>query len=207
MDLSQVTLGAVLPEEEARFRDLMATHHYLGAAPKVGETLWCGAVWRGEWVALASFSAAALKCQARDAWIWLDAAPQVRPAASGGQQHPVPAPAPGSQSRVPGAGAVHTPCGAGLAGTVSSSAGAAGDLRGPVAVRGHGLPCRGLDRAQHDARLPPCPENGATRVKTPQTSPHTSAVDTISRHPRSGRTPVPCQAPLRRRPQQSKNLP
>ena len=25
--------------------------------------------WRGEWVALASFSAAALKCQARDAWI------------------------------------------------------------------------------------------------------------------------------------------
>ena len=26
-------------------------------------------LWRGEWVALASFSAAALKCQARDAWI------------------------------------------------------------------------------------------------------------------------------------------
>ena len=69
MDLSQVTLGAVLPEQEARFRDLMATHHYLGAAPKVGETVWYGAVWRGEWVALASFSAAALKCQARDAWI------------------------------------------------------------------------------------------------------------------------------------------
>ena len=35
-------LGAVLPDEEARFRDLMATHHYLGAA---------------------------LKCRARDAWI------------------------------------------------------------------------------------------------------------------------------------------
>ena len=69
MDLSQVTLGAVLPEQEARFRDLMATHHYLGAAPKVGETVWYGALWRGEWVALASFSAAALKCQARDAWI------------------------------------------------------------------------------------------------------------------------------------------
>ena len=69
MELSQVTLGAVLPEEEARFRALMGTHHYLGAAPKVGETLWYGAAWRGEWVALASFSAAALKCQARDAWI------------------------------------------------------------------------------------------------------------------------------------------
>ena len=47
----------------------MGTHHYLGAAPKVGETLWYGAAWRGERVALASFSAAALKCQARDAWI------------------------------------------------------------------------------------------------------------------------------------------
>ena len=40
MELSQVTLGAVLPEEEARFRAVMGTHHYLGAAPKVGETLW-----------------------------------------------------------------------------------------------------------------------------------------------------------------------
>ena len=69
MELSEVTLGAVLPDEEAQFRDLMARHHYLGAAPKVGETLWYGARWRGQWVALASFSAAALKCRARDAWI------------------------------------------------------------------------------------------------------------------------------------------
>ena len=59
-------------------------------------------LWRGEWVALASFSAAALKCQARDAWIRLDAAPQVRPAASGGQQHPVPAPAARCPSLGPG---------------------------------------------------------------------------------------------------------
>ena len=44
MELSQVTLGAVLPEEEARFRAVMGTHHYLGAAPKVGETLWYGAL-------------------------------------------------------------------------------------------------------------------------------------------------------------------
>ena len=69
MELSQVTLGAVMPHEEARFRALMAEHHYLGAAPKVGETVWYGAWWRGQWVALASFSAAALKCRARDAWI------------------------------------------------------------------------------------------------------------------------------------------
>ncbi len=69
MELSEVTLDAVMPHEEARFRELMAEHHYLGAAPKVGETVWYGARWRGQWVALASFSAAALKCQARDAWI------------------------------------------------------------------------------------------------------------------------------------------
>ena len=36
MELSQVTLGAVLPEEEARFRALMGTHHYLGAGTAPG---------------------------------------------------------------------------------------------------------------------------------------------------------------------------
>ena len=69
MDLSEIVLRAVMPEEEARFRELMAVHHYLGPAPKVGETVWYAAQWRGDWVALASFSAAALKCHARDAWI------------------------------------------------------------------------------------------------------------------------------------------
>ena len=164
MELSQVTLGAVLPEEEARFRALMGTHHYLGAAPKVGETLWYGAAWRGEWVALASFSAAALKCQARDAWIgWTlrhkyDRLHLVANNTRFLILRPVP------QSRVAGAGAVRTPSGAGLAGTLSSSAGVAGDLRGPVAVRGHGLPGRGLDRGRHDARLPPCPGRVPRRV-------------------------------------------
>ena len=46
MDLSEVTLGAVMPQEEAWFRELMAEHHYLGAAPKVGETVCYGARWR-----------------------------------------------------------------------------------------------------------------------------------------------------------------
>ena len=165
MELSQVTLGAVLPEEEARFRAVMGTHHYLGAAPKVGETLWYGAA-----VAAASgwrwrrFSAAALKCQARDAWIgWTLRHKYDRLHLVANNTRFV-APAPGSQSRVPGAGAVRTPSGAGLAGTLSSSAGAAGDLRGPVAVRGHGLPGRGLDRGRHDARLPPCPGRVPRRV-------------------------------------------
>lgn len=47
----------------------MRQHHYLGALPKIGETLWYVAIWREEWVALLSFSASALKCAARDRWI------------------------------------------------------------------------------------------------------------------------------------------
>lgn len=47
----------------------MQTHHYLGALPKIGETLWYVATWREDWVALLSFSAAAWKCAARDRWI------------------------------------------------------------------------------------------------------------------------------------------
>jgi hypothetical protein len=50
----------------------MQQHHYLGALPKISETLWYIAVWRDEWVALLSFSASALKCAARDRWIGWD---------------------------------------------------------------------------------------------------------------------------------------
>lgn len=47
----------------------MQAHHYLGALPKIGETLWYIAALRDEWVALLSFSSAALKCAVRDQWI------------------------------------------------------------------------------------------------------------------------------------------
>jgi hypothetical protein len=50
----------------------MGQHHYLGMLPKIGETLWYVAGWRNEWVALLSFSASALKCEARDHWIGWD---------------------------------------------------------------------------------------------------------------------------------------
>ena len=48
MELSQVTLGAVLPEEEARFRALMGTHHYLGGGAEGGgdAVVWRGVAWR-----------------------------------------------------------------------------------------------------------------------------------------------------------------
>ncbi len=55
--------------EEHSFRHLMQTHHYLGALPKIGNTLWYVAIIEDEWVALLSFSAAALKCSVRDVWI------------------------------------------------------------------------------------------------------------------------------------------
>jgi len=58
--------------EEARYQELMQQYHYLGALPKISETLWYVATWREEWVALLSFSASALKCAARDRWIGWD---------------------------------------------------------------------------------------------------------------------------------------
>lgn len=50
----------------------MAAHHYLGALPKISETLWYVAFWRDQWVAILSFSAAALKCGPRDRFIGWD---------------------------------------------------------------------------------------------------------------------------------------
>lgn len=50
----------------------MDAHHYLGALPKIGHTLWYIATWGETWAALLSFSAAAWKCAARDAWIGWD---------------------------------------------------------------------------------------------------------------------------------------
>ena len=59
----------VAAEDEARFRDLMQAHHYLGALPGMGETVRYVAHHRGPWLALLVFSAPALKCGARDRWI------------------------------------------------------------------------------------------------------------------------------------------
>ena len=58
--------------EEQRFQKLMQAHHYLGALSKISETLWYVATFADQWIALLSFSAAALKCSARDRWIGWD---------------------------------------------------------------------------------------------------------------------------------------
>lgn len=72
MSLKEIRVRPVLSFEEARYRELMQTHHYLGDLPKIGETLWYVATLRDEWVALLTFSAAALKCAIRDRWIGWD---------------------------------------------------------------------------------------------------------------------------------------
>ncbi|MGF1548778.1 MAG: Druantia anti-phage system protein DruA [Thiotrichales bacterium] len=72
MNLHEIILQPVGSTEEQQFQSLMQAHHYLGALPKIGHTLWYVASWRGQWLALLSFSAAALKCTARDAWIGWD---------------------------------------------------------------------------------------------------------------------------------------
>jgi len=69
LDLQEVVVRPLGSAEEPRYQELMRQHHYLGALPKISETLWYVATWGEEWVALLSFSAAALKCAGRDHWI------------------------------------------------------------------------------------------------------------------------------------------
>ncbi len=69
MQLEQVSIRPILKQEEPRCIQLMGAHHYLGNIPKIGETIWYVATYKTEWVSLISFSAAALKCEARDRWI------------------------------------------------------------------------------------------------------------------------------------------
>lgn len=69
LNLQEIVVQPVRSCEESRYQELLRQHHYLGALPKISETLWYVASWREQWVALLSFSASALKCGARDRWI------------------------------------------------------------------------------------------------------------------------------------------
>jgi len=68
-NLHEVIVRPVLSTEEQRFQDLMHTHHYLNSLPKISETIWYVATFQDQWIAILSFSAAALKCSPRDHWI------------------------------------------------------------------------------------------------------------------------------------------
>jgi hypothetical protein len=72
MYLQEIIVRPVRSFEESIFRELMQAHHYLGALPKIGNTLWYVATYRNDWQALLIFSAAALKCGVRDHWIGWD---------------------------------------------------------------------------------------------------------------------------------------
>ena len=69
MNLSELVIETVRRADEARFLALMREHHYLGAPHKIGESAFYAAVYQGEWVALSSFYATALKSTARDRWL------------------------------------------------------------------------------------------------------------------------------------------
>jgi len=69
MQLQKLRVTPIGQHEEPKYQHLMASHHYLGAIPKIGESLWYVGCYEDKWVALISFSAAALKCTARDRWI------------------------------------------------------------------------------------------------------------------------------------------
>ena len=62
MQLDQLSVRPTLKQEESKYVRLMESQHYLGAIPKIGETIWYVATYESQWVALISFSAAALKC-------------------------------------------------------------------------------------------------------------------------------------------------
>jgi hypothetical protein len=72
LDLHEIRLRTVGSDEEPRFKGLLDRHHYLGALPKIGQTIWYVATWREQWLALIVVSAAAWKCAARDRWIGWD---------------------------------------------------------------------------------------------------------------------------------------
>jgi Druantia protein DruA/DDE_Tnp_1-associated len=69
LKLSQIIARPVHPPEESLFQEFMASYHYLGALPKIGNTIWYAGTYNDERVALLSYSAAALKCGVRENWI------------------------------------------------------------------------------------------------------------------------------------------
>jgi hypothetical protein len=68
-ELLSLLVRIIQPNEESRWNELMATHHYLGFRQLVGESIKYIAEIKGEWVALIGWGTAAFKCGARDGWI------------------------------------------------------------------------------------------------------------------------------------------
>jgi hypothetical protein len=69
MQLDRISVRPIVQPEEEKYLELMASGHYLGAIRRIGESIWYVASYEGQWIALISFSAAVLQCEARDHWI------------------------------------------------------------------------------------------------------------------------------------------
>lgn len=67
--LVHLEVRLLMPDEVPRFDRLLREHHYLKSAQLVGEHLRYVATYRGQWLALAAWNAAALHLKARDSFI------------------------------------------------------------------------------------------------------------------------------------------
>lgn len=71
--VEQIEVRLVVPEEEARWEQLMIQHHYLKNARMVGEQLRYVVEYQGQGLALLGWSAACYHLKGRDGWIgWSD---------------------------------------------------------------------------------------------------------------------------------------
>lgn len=55
MQLQEIVVRPVRSSEEPIFQKRMQAHHYLGALPKIGNTIWYVATYRNNWQALLVF--------------------------------------------------------------------------------------------------------------------------------------------------------
>src|ERR1019366_2968660 len=67
--LEELQIELVTAEELPRFQSLLRRHHYLGGIKPVGERLYYAARWRGQWLALLVFCAAAKHLRHREKWV------------------------------------------------------------------------------------------------------------------------------------------
>lgn len=69
INLDGIFVRPIRPEEDSRWNEIMAQHHYLGFRQLVGRSMKYVAECEGKWAALLGWSTAAFKVKARDTWI------------------------------------------------------------------------------------------------------------------------------------------
>ena len=77
MNLQDVAVLPVGPSEERHYQELMEHHHYLGALPRIGETLWYVGLWNDQWVALSHLLRCCLEVRGAGSMDRLELSPSV----------------------------------------------------------------------------------------------------------------------------------